>query len=136
MILLSFYQDNRIIILDHDAELKYEVGDGYTRIAISQDDISLVDSLVSSFVQTRHKEYRWNGRIEDYPVYYRQYAGYKRGSPQRIVFVNAFKHCDTKDASYLKQHVLITNGGGQDYFRLKVNLETLACFDLSVNGLQ
>jgi len=130
---VNMFQDDKIIVLEHDTELKYEIGDGYTRIAVSKDDITLVDSLVADFMKVRHSQYRWNGRIEDYKDYYRQYAGYKRGSPQRIVFINAFKYT-TFDSEYLKHNLLIAKGGGADFFRLKVNLETLTCFDLSVNG--
>ena len=137
MIFSSFaflLQDEKIIILENDTELNYDIGNGYTRIALSYDDIKVTDSLVIAYVKSHHKDYRWTSPIDNYPGYYRQYAAYKRGSPERIVFVNAFRNKGDFDGKYLKHHIVSAKGGGSSFFRIKVNLETLTCFDLSVNA--
>lgn len=126
--ILTVIQDEKIIILEKDVNLNSYIGEGYKRIDISPAEIRIADSLASAHVFNAAK-------IDTYFDYYRQYAGYKQGSPQRIVYINAFKRkSDGGSADLLRKNVVSFKGGGSNFFQIKINLETNSCFDFGINA--
>lgn len=133
--LCYYFQDEKIIILEKDVNLANYVGAGYKRTDLSQNEIKIADSLASAYLLSHHEQYSWASKIADFYDYHRQYAGYKQGSPERIVFINAFKrNREGRSADFLRKNLNSFKGGGSNYFHIKINLETNSCFDLGVNA--
>jgi len=125
------------ILLIEDVNLQNELGKDYLyyRIKLNEGELKLSDSLVEQYMLNNHDKYIWTSKVGDYYNYYRQYAGYTQFTPERKVFINAFK-IKNKEISdeFLRNHLYSALGGGSSFFTIKVNLQTKTCFDLNVNA--
>ena len=119
---------------------------------IDNKDIETIEFLLSDAVKTYNKHdsktkfeewkksYDTTGaKLEyfliDLKQYKRQYIPFTTSRGQKIVYVNCFREDDDKMFSFpewRKQFVAV-DGGGMNYFHLKVSLDEINYFDFSIN---
>lgn len=98
---------------------------------LDEREIALIGDYTMSTVIEHNSQNRNNRTIKDLAEYKFQYIPALFESGAKHVWVNAF--CDDFDKD-LKKEIIIVEDGGSCFFNFKINLETLAVYDFSVNG--
>ena len=130
----SIQKDEKQFFLDDNVNLQSELGKDYIyhRIKLTENELRLADSLVEQYILNNQNKYQWTSNVNSY---YRQYAGYTQFTPDKKIFINAFKIKNKKvSEEFLRSHLYYVFGGGSSFFNIRVNLQTKTCFDLRVNA--
>lgn len=123
------------------------------QLNIVNKDIETIEFLLSDAVKSYNKndsKTRFEEWIKSYDTtgtklehflidlkqYKRQYIPFTTSHGQKVVYINCFRETDDKMFAFpewRKQFVAV-DGGGMNYFHLKVSLDDMNYFDFSINS--
>lgn len=97
----------------------------YTSWKITENDIVLADKILYDYLKDTSPS-----MFSDKNKYYRQCWGLTNKEKQEIVCYNCF----CKEMPNWKKDLIVSSGGGECFWSIKVNLTTKECYDFLVNG--
>ncbi|WP_162944995.1 hypothetical protein [Flavisolibacter nicotianae] len=130
---LSF-DTTKIAIIPYDTTY-YWVLKNTLPIELKQDDLQIIDSLLSDCIQAHNikqdatKEFSEYIDLRKYKLQYLPFAD-KKG--RRMVYVNGF--CDFEGFDYWKRSLVTVNDGGICFFQVSINLSMVKYERLYTNG--
>lgn len=127
---------SKMAIIPFDKKGNYPFDNSFNPTTLTQDDISIVDSLfiacVTEYNKSLDKDHKeWSIDLKKYS-YHKQIIAATNKNGDKEVWVNCF--CHTWDNNNWKKDILMVQDGGSCYFNFKVNLATKKFYDLTVNG--
>jgi hypothetical protein len=101
-----------------------------TRWKPTKIDIKIIEKLIRETYKTS-----WNEliKLKKLSKYRRQYFGYINNKGERIIWVNYICGCQYRKE--LKSNSIVVFDGGNCYWNVRVNIDTMEVFDFSVNGV-
>jgi hypothetical protein len=131
------YDTSKIAIIPWDSARWLFKDRGFERAELTQEELSIIDSLVHVCVigynqelnlPAEHKAYgiNWEGRNCR-----QQLVAVTNAKGEKEVWVNCF--CYDWHRSW-QTNILVVRDGGSCYFNVMINLTTYTFYDLSVNG--
>ncbi len=97
-------------------------------ISVNLDELQLIQTLLEKCIHQYNADAKEKINLSDYK---RQYIISFNSQQEKEVWINCFCQVTSDD---WKKNVVVVKDGGQCYFRLKINLVTKTCYDMSVNG--
>jgi hypothetical protein len=127
---------NEVAIIPFNQDMWWVFDSSYKAASLLNDEIELVDKLLQKCLSDHNRElqqdnqFRW---VIDFTTrrYQKQYVAVVNKKGEKIVWVNGF--CSPKER--WRTEIVSVMDGGPCYFNLKINLASMECFDLRVNGL-
>ena len=139
--------DSNYVILEYKADW-YWIFKDVKPSTISEDELAEIEKIIEQAVKENNEQQleKLKNHNNEYPDnqwtetgfelktkgFKRQYVSVINEKGQKEIWINFF--CDDWGSENWKSDIMMVHDGGNCYFNLKVNLETKAYSELSING--
>ena len=134
-------EELKITIINDSAQVKY-IADSFVLFWIpTQNQLDLIDSIGKQAIKENGKDYYRHLKPDSLKHYYRQYICYTDSNGDSIAFINAFlKNIflplpgDIRKIDDWQYYLIEVNDGGENYWRIFINITKKRYYNFNVNG--
>ncbi len=124
---------NQVVIKLNDKDFNNLIGSKFTSWTPEEKDIESAESLIKDCFENMKKgtvNYFLNRSPDEYN---HQFVGFIDDKGYSVLWVNCFKRPE-EDYPEWKHQIILAQGGGNNFFNLKVNISNNSYYDLKING--
>jgi hypothetical protein len=136
---LCFLHAKAQYIFDSTVAFKYVIPDTAKRFTPTAAEVKTAETYLKAGIVDFTREYKYgNGKPvvnTNLGLFLRQYFGYLNEQGEKIILINFFRKEKQALVKKAKTEIIEVEDGGNDYWKIEVNLDAKALRNLSVNSI-